>query len=323
MNSSNTNKTQKYGMPFKEVGRLLQKEPAEWISLLPSNDNQPPLGSGAKLSPQIMRALLVSLGVPFSAQILAFMNLKGGVGKTTSSITIATRAVQYGFKTCILDLDAQASATLAFGVELKESDSIFYDIWQSPHDEVAGAIVEIEEYLHILPSALENSLLDVSLINPVAQKKAVQGVCDVLRTLGFDVIIIDCPPSLGAAVISTACAADTITIPAGVDAYSFKGIELILDEIKSIRQTFGLGEVDIRILPTKLDRRQNLTQTALNKLTENYKDLLLPISIGASSSFSKALERCETIFASSQKNQAKTDYDLTTQILLGLNKLFK
>jgi chromosome partitioning protein len=73
------------------------------------------------------------------------------------------------------------------------------------------------------------------------------GVCDALRTLGFDLVVVDCPPSLGAGPISAACAADVIVVPAGNDAFSLRGIELTMEEVATIRETFGLPPVTIRI----------------------------------------------------------------------------
>ncbi|MFC1679011.1 ParA family protein [Elusimicrobiota bacterium] len=316
-------KTIKYALPFGELCSLIPKEPGEVIRLLPLNDRIEGHAATAKVASQDVRKVLAGLGFAFPFQTLAFMNLKGGVGKTTSAVTMASRAVQYGFRTCLLDLDAQASATLSFGVLPEEGEPIFNDVWEAPAEKVPAAVKDIEGNFSLLPSALENSLLDVSLMKPAAQKGAVKGVCDALRGLGFDLIIIDCPPALGAATISTVCAVDTVVVPVRSDAFSFRGVELTLAEVGTIRDTFGLEDVEIRILLTMVDRRQTLTHQFREKLENKYGRLLLPEIIRTSTEYPKALEEKETVFAHSRKSNAKADFDAVARKLLGLDSFFR
>ncbi|MFC1671865.1 ParA family protein [Planctomycetota bacterium] len=313
----------KYTMPLRELCDLVRREHGDVIDLLSLPAETAPRSAAARLSSSQVRRVLTSLGFPFPRLTIAFMNLKGGVGKTTSAVTIASRAVQYGFSTCILDMDAQGGATLALGVALEEGDLIFNDIRQDPAGMVTEAVVDIEENLSIVPSDLENSLLDVGMMNPAVQKKAVREACDALHADRFDLVIIDCPPSLGAGVISTICAADVIVIPVGSDAFSFRGIELSLEEIGVIRETFGIEDVTLRILLTCVDRRLTLAARAQEKLTEAYPQYLLPGVIRTSTEFSKALENRETVFASSRKSNAREDYDTVTRALLGLDLFFR
>jgi chromosome partitioning protein len=272
----------------------------------------------ARLSPSVVREVLGAVGIPIPFRTVAVMNLKGGVGKTTSSVTIASRAAQYGFRTCLVDLDAQGSASLALDAVPGDGDPVFRDVWASPEDSVPPALRTIQEGLSILPSALENSLLDVSLLNPGHQKRAVAGVARALRTHGYDLVIVDCPPSLGAGPISAACAADVIVVPAGNDAFSLRGVELTLDEVATIRETFGLEPVRLRLLSTMVDGRETLSARYVEALARRYGDRLLPGFIRRSTEYSKALERRETVFASPRKSDAKADYDRATRALLDL-----
>jgi chromosome partitioning protein len=175
----------------------------------------------------------------------------------------------------------------------------------------------IRENLALLPSSLENALLDASLINPGSQKKAVKGVCDALTECGYDTIIIDCPPSLGIAVISTICAVDVVVIPVGSDAFSVRGLEITLNEIASIRDTFGLPMPEIRILFSRHDRREKVSGDMLDSLRRRYAYLPLTV-IGTSSEFSKALAAGKTVFSSFRKSQARDDYDRYVRDILGI-----
>jgi chromosome partitioning protein len=264
-----------------------------------------------------VRRFLEEQGGAYRPRIVAHITMRGGTGKTTATISAAVRAAQYGFNVCVLDLDPQASSTLAFNAAPDEGDPIFYDVWQNPREFLPDALKTIRENLALLPSSLENALLDASLINPGSQKKAVRGVCEGLTACGYDTILIDCPPSLSIAVISTICAADVIVIPVGSDAFSMRGLEITLNETASIRNTFGLPMPEIRILFSRHDRREKVSKDMLDYLRLRYAHLPLNV-IGTSSEFSKALAAGKTVFSSYRKSQARDDYDRYVRDVLGI-----
>ena len=262
-----------------------------------------------------VRRFLGKHGISYKPRIIAHITMRGGIGKTTATISAAMRAAQYGFKVCVLDLDPQSSSTHAFNAVPDEEDPIFYDIWQNPQEFLPDTLKQIRENLALLPSSLENALLDASLINPASQKKAVKAVCDVITASGYDTIFIDCPPSLGIAVISAICAVDTVVIPTGSDTFSMRGLEITLGEIASIRDTFGLPMPEMRILFSRHDRRERVSMDMLDFLRNHYAHLPLTV-IGTSSEFSKALAAGKTVFSSFRKSQARDDYDRYVRDLL-------
>lgn len=272
--------------------------------------------------PELVRSYLSEKGLDYTCRVVAHINLKGGTGKTTSAISTAVRASHYGFKTCIIDMDSQASTSFAFDAVPDDDDPIFCDVWQHPGDMVMGAIRRISEFLYILPSSLDNGLLDMQLINPASQKNAVKGVCDELCSNDFDLIILDCPPSLGTAIISTICAADMIVIPLGHDAFSRKGLELTFHEVTSICDTFNLTPPEIKLLFTKFDRRIKIAGESFDKLLDTWPNAMIPFPIRTSSEFSKALESRQTIFTSTRKSNAREDYDKYVRCILGMDNLF-
>lgn len=305
----------RYALTLVELARLLGIEPAEVREELERLGREV---VGGAVAPSAVRALGEGRGVEYSFRVVGNVNLRGGVGKTTCTVTTASRAAQYGFRTCVLDLDAQGSASAAFDRIPGDDVPIFRDLWEKPEELLAQALLPIDEYLDILPSDLSNSRLDLELSNPGAQKHAVRRVCEALKALGYDLVVIDCPPSLGAAVISTICASDLLVIPVWSDPFSFKGLELTLQETESICDTFGLEQPTVKVLYSRHDRRESLAQEALRKLEEDYAEFLVPSVIGTSTEFSKALARRESIFASRRASPAKASYDTCIRHLLGL-----
>lgn len=276
-------------------------------------------GGKLGLPPLLVRAFLQARGVDYSFVTLAHVNMRGGVAKTTSTISLATRAAQYGFKTCILDLDSLGSVSLAFDSAPSGDDLIFHDLWQHPQAHLPAALKRIDEFLYLLPSSLDNGLLDTELREPQQQRDAVYQVCQVLRHNGFDLIVIDCPPALSAVVISTICAADAIIIPVGGDAFSFTGLDVTLQEIQNICQTFALELPDVRILPIRYQEHERVSSNALVRLQEHYIDYLLPVQIRSSTLFDQALEMRQSVFANARKSPAREDYDQYVRYLLGID----
>ena len=272
----------------------------------------------AELNPSQVRSILEANGVDFSPRVIAFASLKGGTGKTTSSVTTAVRAVDYGFRPCLLDLDSQGSASLALGVVPTDDDDVFVDVWQKPSESLPRALIEHSSGISLLPSSLDNSLLDVQLVNPSAQKSAVREVCSLVTREHYDLVVIDCPPSLGTAVISTICAADVIVIPTTSDRFSLKAVELTIQEINSICETFGLILPSIRVLYTKFDKRLRLAHDTLEFLSARYPAELISPSIRTSSEYAKQLEVQQTVFAGRKKSVAREDYDHLVRQLLGV-----
>lgn len=323
MNNMEQSLQYKYLLTCEELADLCGTTENKIKKKLNRNESLSIRGGKTGILPFVVKKFLKENGIDYSCQVLAIINMRGGIGKTTASINTATRAKQYGFKTCIIDMDPQGSTTLAFDMTPEEDDPIFYDIWQKPDEMVMGTIKKIDEDLYIIPSALENGLLDASLINPGYQKNAVKDVCNILKANGFEMIIIDNPPSLGTAVISSVCAADTIVVPMFSDAFSFKGLDITINEIHSICSTFNMGEPKVRVLFSKYDRREKASETALLELKDRYSKYFIPFPIRTSTEFSRALQRRETIFASYRKSTAKEDYDMYVKHILGLDKISK
>ncbi len=269
------------------------------------------------MAPHQVRSFLTGRGFVYQPQTICCMNLKGGVGKTTTAVSIAVRAAQHGIHTCLVDLDPQASATLALGIEPGSGKAVFNDIWRSP-DRLEESLLPCGDGLHVLPSDLENSLLDVSLMNPGSQKSAVANLVQSLRAQDVELVVIDCPPSLGAAVISAVCAADLILVPTAYDTFSLRGVSLTLEEAACIRETFGLAPVDIKILPTMVDRRLTLSRQAPDLLREKYGEDVLPYHVRTTAAFTKALHAGDTIYSSRQRSPGREDYSAITAHLLGV-----
>lgn len=284
----------------------------------------PLLGRRAGLHPDHVKEYLKKEGVDYSFRVISHLNLRGGCGKTTAAVTLATRAKQYGHKVCILDLDSQASATLTFNIVANPGQPVFVDVFDDPKKKVKKALIEVDPHLSILPSSLNNGLLDAQFSHkPATVRNAVDDVCKELKDLGFTMVIIDCSPSLSACVISTICASDLIVIPVGSDVFSRRGLELTLSEIKSICKAFNISMPKIKILFAKYDTREKMSIEALSELAQDssFSKYLLSGFIRTCSELPKASKNNQTIFANFKQSTARDDYDTYARQILGFDKI--
>ncbi|MEO5969123.1 MAG: ParA family protein [Bdellovibrionia bacterium] len=318
-----SNKNTKYILTPTELAGAIGKTNA-WVSkVFKEIDTVSLPGRRVGLPPDSVRAYLNEKeGVDYSFKVISHLNLRGGIGKTTASTTLATRAAQYGHKVALLDLDSQGSASLNFNIIPGHEDPVFIDIWPSPKT-VNDALVKVDTNLYVLPSSLDNGLLDSSLSKPADQKTAVQSVCKELKKLGFTLVIIDCPPSLGSAIVSTICASDTIVVPVGSDIFSTRGLKLTFDEIHSVCETFNVPIPDIKILFSRYDGREKLSLTTLSEIARDpaYSKSLLPCFIRTSSELPKVTKNKETVFATMKRTTAREDYDTYSRYVLGFSNL--
>lgn len=306
-----------YAFSSRELRRLLSSDGRHARKsevTLPDTDL---FGRGSKIEPAMMRALLKANGHKFKRRSYAHLNMRGGIGKTTASINLATRAAQYGFKTCLVDLDPQASATYALVPDLPDEYLVLADIWNEP-EAIDDCILQIDPGLLIVPSSLDNSILDDEWDHPGIQKKVIRSILDLLWKKDIDLVVFDAPPSLSSIVISIIAAVDTIVVPVWSDPFSIRGLKLMIQETESISQAFKIRPPEMRVLYSHFDRRLKISDTLFSYVEQTWPKRLLGTRIRTSTEFSKSITKRESIFKNTVKSAATEDYDAYTRELLNI-----
>lgn len=258
-----------------------------------------------KIYPDEMRRFLEIKNLQIPKSIMVMHIVKGGVGKTTLVHALASRASAYGFRTLMIDLDQQANLTTSFGIYTQpKKDPTILDVIMGNRSTIQDIIVPITDFLHIVPSNLNIANLDLQLIHGNENLKEIfsqifQPVLD-----SYDLIFIDCPPSLSRVTTAAHCFATQILMPVNTDRFSIDGLELTLDHLLSLQKKFNL-ETKISIVINKFDARQKILGNAvIDALTSKYRDFLLESYISVSKQIDNNIAAHKSIWASTPSKAA-------------------
>lgn len=256
----------------------------------------------------------------FAPKVVVFQVLKGGTGKTSLAFELAIRAHLYGAEVLCIDLDSQGNLTQAFNKNAEEIPVMIDHLVEGYP--IYDSLMSVSPGLDLLPSRIENALLDeVIRENHFPLEKVYQRSFNSLKTF-YDLIVVDCPPSLGQSVAAAALAADILVAPVTPDKYALSGLESTLRTVEELEQTYSVS-IPFYALLNKFEPDNARSFAALNFLKEEpqYQNKLLPTCVRLSSSFPEASSAITSIFESVEFNTGKEDIDLLTQSLLEIESV--
>jgi chromosome partitioning protein len=175
---------------------------------------------------------------PHPARIIAFMNQKGGVGKTTTAVNLAAGIARQGKRTLLIDLDPQAHASLHLGVEPGADGATVYDALHDP-SRAASAIVHARENLDVLPAETDLAAAESELANAADRQQRLADAIAGLQSdpsTAYDFILMDCPPSLGLLTLNGLTAAREVMIPMQAHFLALQGVGKLLETVRLVAQ---------------------------------------------------------------------------------------
>ncbi len=210
-----------------------------------------------------------------SVVVWTVANQKGGVGKTTTAVTLAGLLAQSGHRVILVDTDPQASLSYYFGVESEELSSSLYNIFMAgksvTKEDVLSCLCPTKlDSLFILPATMALATLDRKLGTQSGMGLILRQALELIRK-EFDYAIVDCPPVLGVLMINALAACDRVIIPVQTEFLALKGLERMLHSMqimqKTLTRTFAYT-----IVPTMFDKRVNAAAESYSNLTRTYKE---------------------------------------------------
>ncbi len=206
---------------------------------------------------------------------IAIVNQKGGCGKTTTTVNLGGALEADGNRVLIMDLDPQAHATLALGINPDELDANLYEVLAEPEgeSELAGVLINISETMDLAPSSIVMSALEQKLAAERHDART-ERLAVALEKLGpaYDFVLIDCPPNVGLLTFNALRAAEEVIIPLEASFFAVDGVQRLLETIGLLSDRIG-HELDVRILPTLYDGRTRYARETLADIRELFKDL--------------------------------------------------
>lgn len=216
------------------------------------------------------------------AVVLAVVNQKGGVGKSTTAVNLAASLADLGKKILLIDLDPQGNATSGYGLDKNQREQCVYDalLGEVPIEQLIEP-VEVGG-VFIVPSTIQLAGAEIELVSAFSRETKLKSVIQpVLKD--FDYIIIDCPPSLGLLTINALTASSGVLIPVQCEYYALEGLTKLLETVRLVKTQLNPGLDIFGVVMTMYDRRTRLSQQVVDEVRdffgEQVFETLIPRSV--------------------------------------------
>lgn len=250
------------------------------------------------------------------ARIIAMCNQKGGVGKTTSTINLGAALAEYGRKVLLVDFDPQGALSVGLGINPHELDQTIYNVLMDRGCVISDVICRTAvENLDLLPANIDLSAAEVQLVGEVAREmvlsRALRPILD-----DYDVVLIDCQPSLGLLTVNALTAAHGVVIPLECEFFALRGVALLVETIEKVKDRLNPGlEVD-GILATMYDPRTLHSREVVSRVVEAFGDRVFHTVIGRTVKFPDASVAAEPITTYAASHAGAYAYRLLARELI-------
>ncbi len=211
-------------------------------------------------------------------KVFAFSNQKGGVGKTTTAINLATYVARLGKKTLLIDFDPQGNATSGFGIEKNQLENNCYDmLMQNCLASQVVAATAIEN-LSIIPSNIDLAAAEVDLVSVPSRESVLKRVISSIRNQ-YDYIFIDCPPSLGLITLNALVASDAVIIPIQSEFFALEGLSQLMNTIRIVKQRLNPDIYINGVILTMYDSRTTMSKQVTEEIYKYFGDKIYTVPV--------------------------------------------
>lgn len=273
-----------------EPGQLSADAPAADGVLFPGVETSAAVPTPAKAIPE--PEPLTSHG---PARVIAMVNQKGGVGKTTSTVSLGAALAGYGRRVLLVDFDPQGALSVALGVNPNELDLTIYNLLTQADCHVGDVIMSTDvEDLDLLPSNIDLSAAELQLVSEVGREHALgRALAPVLGE--YDIVLIDCQPSLGLLTLNALTASSGVIIPMETEYFALRGVALLQDTIQKVTSRLNPGLEIIGVLATMYDPRTLHSREVLSTVQQAFGDQVFQSVINRTVKFPDAAVAGEPI----------------------------
>ncbi|WP_374199130.1 ParA family protein [Actinotalea ferrariae] len=242
------------------------------------------------------------------ARIIALCNQKGGVGKTTTTINLGAALADYGRRVLVVDFDPQGAASVGLGTSPHELERTVYNLLMERNATLAEVVRPTSvEGLDLLPANIDLSAAEVQLVGEVARESILSRVLRPAEE-EYDVILVDCQPSLGLLTVNALTAAHGVLIPLECEFFALRGVALLVETVEKVRDRLNPRLQVDGILATMHDPRTLHSREVLARVHEAFGDQLLHTVIGRTVKFPDSSVAAEPITSYAPTHPGATAY---------------
>lgn len=219
--------------------------------------------------------------------VIAIINQKGGVGKSTTTVNLASALGKMGRKVLIVDFDPQGNSTSGFGIDKESLSHCIYDALLN--DVPAEELIQdtINEKVFVLPATIQLAGAEIELVSAMARETRLKDLLEPVQD-EFDFIFIDCPPSLGLLTINALAAADSVLIPIQCEYYALEGVTKLLESMRMVKGRINKNLETYGVLMTMFDSRTSLSNQVVDEVRNYFGDVAFKTCIPRSVKVSEA-----------------------------------
>ena len=206
-------------------------------------------------------------------KILAVVNQKGGVGKTTTTVNLTSALGELGKKCLLVDIDPQGNATSGLGADKRKIAVTAYELFIGTAQPEEAVLHTAYRNVDLIPSGIRLAGAEIEMVELERREKRLKAALASLRE-SYDYLLIDCPPSLGLLTLNALCASDTFLVPIQCEYYALEGLSQLMTTVRQVKRLYNpVIEVE-GILLTMYDKRLRLTEQVEEEVKKHFPDKL-------------------------------------------------